>query len=160
MHVIGDYSFDVISHETRKANGGIKERFVVDAFYQGKPLNWHPNSESHDFPGIPNRQIFEWIGRESVDVYNEAGRKVGTKRGADFRTRFWPTLMLKAEKALIASQGERTIAQISDAELQKAAFVDPVDLKAKTIEQATDSLVIARSAIPDGSVVNDSEVDL
>lgn len=142
MHVIGDYSFDVMSHETVKAAGSIVERFVVDAFYQGKPLNWHPNQKNaDDFPGIPNRQVFEWVGRESVDVYDDLGQKTGTKRGADYRSGFFRTLMLKAEKARVAAEGKKTIGDVSDAELQKAAFTAPVDAKALTLDRAGDALV-------------------
>lgn len=151
--VIGDYGFDIISHETLKANGGITERFVIDGYYQDKPLNWHPNSDNHDFPDMPHRQIFDFIGKESVDVYENRGTedkpdmvKVGTKRGADYRSNLWTILMLKAEKAQIASQGKRVIGQIADAELTKAAFVEPVDLKAIPLEQAKDVLVTSVAA--------------
>lgn len=155
MHVIGDYSFDVLSHQTVKANGGVTERFVVDAYYQGKPLPWHPNQKNaDDFPGLPNRQIFEWVGRESRDVYNDLGQKVGTKRGANFGTDgdsgFFSILMLKAEKAHVASESKKAIGEVTDAELVKATFVAPVDLKALPLDRAGSALVTKAADVGGG----------
>lgn len=133
MFAIGDFSFDVTAHEQVKADGGIRERFTVGLYFQGKPLSWHPNQKgADDFPGSPHLQVIEWVGRESVAVYNDSGKLTGTKRGADFRTRFWTTLMHLAEKALIAQQSGKTKAEVTDAEMQKQAFVAPIDLAAKS----------------------------
>ena len=87
---LGDYRFQVISHRRTVAAGMVEERFVVDAFYQGDPLNWNPGS---------NRETIWFGGKESQDVYNDQGELTGTKRGADYRATMNFKLYERAEAA-------------------------------------------------------------
>ena len=154
---IGDFGFDVIAHERKQNGTQIREQFTIDLFYQGQPLSWHPHETGRDdFPGIPNRQVIEWVGQESVDVYENKGteekpdfQKVGTKRGADYRTRFWPSLMHQAEKCLVAELGGKRKGEVTDTELAKAAFTEPVELKTRSLEEAAEVLT-ARESIREG----------
>lgn len=148
---VGSFRFDVLSHERIAVGGGVRERFVVDLFHLDQPLSWHPNQSGRDdFSGIPNRQTFEWVGRESLDVYENRGTeakprmvKVGTKRGADYRTRFFTSLIHHAEKAQVAAQAGKRIGEVRDAEMVKAAFAVPVDLKALSLDEAATRLTRA-----------------
>lgn len=145
---VNDFSFDILSHERVLADGGVRERFTIDAFHLGQPLDWHPNQQgAEDFPGIPNRQVFEWVGREVLPVHDAAGNPVGTKRGADFRTRFWPSIVHHAEKVLAAQAGGKRLGEVADAEVQKRAFTEPVDLKARSLDEAVESLT-GRAVVP------------
>lgn len=87
---LGDYRFQVISHQRTIASGMVEERFVVDAFYQGNPHNWNPGS---------NRETIWFGGKESQDVYNDQGTLTGTKRGADYRATLNFKLYERAEAA-------------------------------------------------------------
>ena len=154
MHQIGDFSFEVLAHATviqrngrhitdmlgRPRNlgaGGVLEQFDVRVFYQGEPLPWG----ALDFPAEPHREIFEFYGQESVDVYDDKGEKAGTKRGADFRTRFWPSLVNCAEKALAARTLGKPLKDVLDSDFDKVLLVEPVELKTVSIDEAAARLV-------------------
>lgn len=146
---LGDFLFDIIDHERTVADGVVRERFVVDAFYQDAPLDWHPNQkDSEDFPGLPNRTNYEFVGREVMDIYENQGTeeepvyvKVGTKRGADFRSRFWPNLLHHARKVIVATVEAKTITEVTDDEIDKTPYIEPLDLRIRPTDQAADALV-------------------
>lgn len=138
-HAIGSFEFEVLRHETVVNGEIIKERFLVALFRNGLPLAWHPH-DAHDGPAA-NQEWFEWVGRVLVDVRDEDGNVVGAKRGADFRTRFWPTLVHFAEKARVSNEAKKPYRDITDAELQVPLLKrEPVSLKSRSLDDAAAEL--------------------
>jgi len=159
-HVIGDFEFEILREQRFERRvgdppivdmigrprpdipeGDALHQFDIRRYHKGQPL---PHEE-RDFPAEPHREIFEWSGRIAVDVYEEqAGRavRVGTKRGADFRSRFWPTLLMLADKAVYASASGRSIGDIEPTEPFPHTRMtrEPVDLKSRTLEEAAAEL--------------------
>ena len=137
----------VVSH-TRSAPtpGVISERFEIDLFNaDDTPLNIIND------PGKPaNRLEIIWIGAETVPVYNELEVQIGTKRGADFRTRFWPTIFRVIGKRLLARDLGKAIGAITPADiaaatgntgaLARAEAVAPLALNAHTIDKSIELL--------------------
>lgn len=209
---IGDFRFDVISHDRviigePPAAGEsdlrtVEDRFVIDAFFQGQPLNWHPNQTgADDFPGIPNRTIYfftgplvvpvyqvfvdaddpmlaavnraqypnlltpQWQGLQPIDRWQDAPqiedgdgmrpivvyRLSRTKRGADFRGRFWRNLMFCAGRARLAGRLGRAIGDVTAADIDRpnnpdrqatrGTFVEPLNLRTMSIGEATAEVV-------------------
>ena len=155
---VGAYRIDILSHVRvmgedfpRPDPGAISEWFQADIFKDGLPLDLYPNQVPHPHPTTPNHLTIGWVGRESVPI---AG---GTKVGADFRSRFWLSVMLRILKADgAANQGVR-IGQLADSDLPPMPPL-PNDFRNRTREQAIQALtgnelVIGRR-IPHGSVAN------
>jgi hypothetical protein len=141
-YTVGAYEFDITGHERIVTNGVVRERFTVALFLNGQPQPWHPGDSTS------NVEVHEWVGREVVDVYEDRGAqtspryvKVGTKRGADFRTRFWPSLLYWADKARAAQTSGKRIGQVADAEITRTRISrEPVDLNARTLDEAATEL--------------------
>lgn len=138
-HTVGSFGFEVLRHETVQDGDNIKERFLVALYRNSQPFPWHPN-DSHDGP-TANQEWFEWIGKASIDVYDEDGNRVGTKRGADYRTRFWPQLLYWADKAVASQARSKRIGELADSEITRTRMTqEPVDLKSRTLNEAAQEL--------------------
>lgn len=124
---LGDFRFDVFSYERVNVGGMVEERFVIDAFFQEKPLLW--NGRSH-------REDWKFVGKLVQDVLNNRGEKVGTKRGADIRSSFFRSIY---QRALAVQRGVRT-GRISDAEVESATGALRDSLKSRTIDEAITEL--------------------
>lgn len=152
MFSIGDFGFEVISHETVTRGEMVEERFVIAHYYQGKPLQV---SNSPDFKDNPHWEKWKFVGKLSQDVYapfNARGeqitdeqarieqaaerkvtyQKVGTKRGADFRTRFFPIIY---QRSVAAQRGVR-MGTVDDAEVATATSAVKADLASRTLDGA------------------------
>ena len=171
------WRFDVLSHvRVRGENfprpdpGAISEWFEIDVFdaATGLPFDLYPNHNPHPHPDRPNRLTISWVGREVVDVYNDLGVKTGTKRGADFRSRFWPSVIRRCAKARLATRIGQTISDVDSAVIDSAPpalqrlsagdFTLPQDLKAGSLDAAIITLAGGTlgevSVIPRGTVSN------
>ena len=156
---------DILNRPRQLGRGGILEQFDVRAFHQGQPLAWGSRGQHADFPDEQHREIIEWVGREVVDVRAafdaEVGgneltpeqaadriehglpvftRKVGTKRGADFRTRFFRNLMTSLRKAHAARTLGKTVSEVTDEEYDRSEFTEPVTLRGETVDSAVEIL--------------------
>ena len=157
---IGDFRFDVISHERVIIGASVEERFVIAHFFQGQPQQI---SNPPDFPDHPNWEKWKFVGKVSQDVYApfnaasaeggvqltevEAKRredrgqlvvyeKVGTKRGADIRSTFhWKIY----QRALAAQRGVR-MGTLDDAEIELATRDAKADLKTRSLDEAVVAL--------------------
>ena len=135
---MGSYTFDITGHERVVADGVVRERFTVALYLSGQPQPWHPGDSDS------NVEVHEWVGLEAVDVYDDAGQKVGTKRGADYRSRFWPSLLYWADKAVTASKSGKRISEVADSEMTRTRMNrEPVDLKALPLDEAATELTRA-----------------
>ena len=172
---IGNIRLDILNHVRvmgedfpTSSLGYISEWFEIDCFENDKPLNLYPNQDPHPHPDAINRLIIGWVGRESIDVYANVGteespdfQKVGTKRGADFRTRFFSSVMYRLQKAIDAQTNGQTIKEVVTPTVQ---FTQPIDLKQFTIDDAileiSNKIPEISKNIPKGTVVNiDVEYD-
>lgn len=110
---MGLYNFTILSRTTSTVGGLQRDRFVIDALYNGQPLNWHPNQTgADDYPGISNRTNFDWIA----------------SGGSDFRSRFWKILLRRARKARAAQVQGKKVSDVQDSEVETAVIADPVNL--------------------------------
>lgn len=128
---IDNYRFDVISHERVIIGEGdtavIEECFVVECYLNNVPLPW-----SNDYPSIRQRENFKFVGKLSQDVYNDAGVKVGTKRGADFRSNFHRVLYRKAEAVRLGTR----MGQVLTSRVETRTSVLRGTLKARSLDDA------------------------
>ena len=131
---IGDFRFDVVSHERVIVGEMVEERFVIDAFFQDQPFDWNPGGRP-DYPGMPQRENWKFVGKLSQDVYDANGVKIGTKRGADFRSSFFRELMRRVDKAQVAQQQGKRISQVTNADLQ-GLTPPPINLTTKSLDAA------------------------
>lgn len=144
-HTIGSFTFDIIAYEERHVTDNGREyvdrRFTVGLYdSRGRPMPWHPHDKH---TGEPHVQTVRFFGRVEVDVYEEKDGervKVGTKPGGDWRTRLWPCLVDLAEQARVSALKRRSIYTLSPAELERPLVVEPVNLRARSIEDAAKEL--------------------
>lgn len=167
---LGPVRIDVMAHTRvmgedfpRPDPGAIAEAFQLEVFHAltGEPIDL---GEGHG-----NALTEVWVGREVVDVYDDAGlNKIGTKRGADFRTRFWPEVRHRVAKYMTAREMGVTIREVRDSDftdgrrglaiaaLRQAG--NPSDLKAHDVDGAIQSLTgrmpVLGHRIPRGTTVN------
>lgn len=180
--IVGPYRIDLFNHVRvrgedfpRPDPGAISEWFEADVFLNGLPLDLYPNQSPHPHPATPNRLTIGFVGREVVPVYADDGSgQIGTKRGADFRTRFWPIVARRLAKAQLAASLGATIGNLDEAAIASAPsavlrllrgdFTRPQDLKAQTLDAAVETLTgspprIAREILQ-GTVSNiDADFD-
>lgn len=139
---IGDFTFDIISHERVIIGATVEERFVVEASHLGQPLAW-----SSDRRGS-NRELFKFVGKLVVDVYDDLGVKVGTKRGADFRSSLHRTLFQRAE----AFRTGVRMGRVADAVVAAATSTLRDALKTRSLDEAVEELtgssVVTRTEQP------------
>lgn len=171
---VGQLQIDVIDHVRVRGEkfpqpdpGAIGEYFTIVAHYQGQPIDFYPNQ-----PKDGARLVFGFSGREVVPI--QVG---GTKRGADFRTRFFRLAARRCMKAVFAARDGVTISAITDTRIGTASlaerrlagykgdrFTDPVNLSLGTIDTAvltlSGQLPTISEQIPAGTVTNiDVEYD-
>ncbi len=124
------------------------EWFLLACAFNGTPIDMFPGEDKPiDY------EAFGFKGKISQDVYENQGTveapvwvKIGTKRGADFRSRFFKQVVPRAARAFRAGQLGKTIGQLTPADISGAAtnlrnactgnFPDPTDLKAMTLDDA------------------------
>ena len=130
---VGSYTFDITGHERIAADGVVREQFAVALYQSGQPQPWHPGDSDS------NVEVHEWVGRLSVPTADG-----GTKRGADYRSRFWPSLLYWADKAVAASKSGKRISEVADSEMTRTRMNrEPVDLKALSLDEAAAELTRA-----------------
>lgn len=166
----------------------IADYFVVEARWQGAAIDFYPNQ------GRPHEPLaFGFVGRKSIPVYepydpttdaaldtatassrrNSGGaiayRQVGTKRGGDFRTRFFRLVAYRLGKALLAQQLGKTISEVTSADEAGAGdavrrlligdFPEPAGLKQLSIDDAARFMRdaagrLTESGKPPGTIVS------
>lgn len=126
--IFGDYQVSITSHETVTKGNTVEERFIIDAFYQGLPFNWNGDS---------NRETFIFSGKSSQDIYDDNGSLVGTKRGADIRSRFFPIVL---RRFIAAQQGVR-MGQVDSTLIDGPTTALVARLKGLSLSSAIEELV-------------------
>lgn len=103
--ILGPVRVEILSHTRvmgedfpRPAPGYIAEAFQIGVY------NSITGEEVDLGEGHGHYLTEVWIGREVIDVYSDTGSLIGTKRGADFRTRFWPEVRRRIAKHLAGKE--------------------------------------------------------
>jgi hypothetical protein len=150
----------------------IADYFIITARWQGQNIDFYPNQ------GRPVDPLaVGWVGKKVVIIRDAGGNQIGTKRGADFRHRMFKMLAHRLGKAVLARQLDKTVAQITDADIAatnansrlgralRGTFVDPVDLTQFSLDDACRHLRDAEGDLeegekPPGTVANiDADFD-
>lgn len=170
---LGKYRLDVVSH-SRVFNPSREENTVAEAFEvdlydisnptRPEPFDWYPNTSPHPHPERRQRQTFYWYGKQFQDVYDDLGVLVGSKRGADFRTRFFPSIISRIEKAEAASRVGISVKEVKEEDILKSDLSEPVDMRRMALNIAVESLTgepaRVTTRIPRGTVANiDADFD-
>lgn len=159
---VGQLEIDVLQH--RRVDGSrfprpspdyIADYFLINARWQGVAIDFYPNQ------GRPVDPLaFGFIGRKVVPVHtlvsgsDETGdavyQQTGTKRGGDFRSRFFRVVVRRAAKAVRARQLGKRIGEVTEADIASAGVVlrraltgdfnDPENLKLLDIDNAAKAL--------------------
>lgn len=176
---IGQLEIDILHHV--RVDGArfptpdpdsVGEYFIIGARWQGQPIDFYPNEGGRFDP-----LSFGFVGKKALPVFENQGTEdapvmiqTGTKRGADFRSRFFPLLARRLAKAILAQQLGRRIGELTAADeagagivvrrLLRNGFVQPVDMRLMTIDGAARFLrdrpagAIDEGDKPPGTVVN------
>jgi hypothetical protein len=157
----------------------VADYFIITARWQGQNIDFYPNE------GKPVDPLaVGWVGKKVLLVYENQGTEtnpvwveVGTKRGADFRTRMWKMFAYRLGKAVLARQLVKTVGQVTQADVDattpnsrlgralRGTFVDPVDLTQFNLDDACRHLRDAVGDLeegdkPPGTVANiDADFD-
>lgn len=149
----------------------IADYFVINARWQGVPIDFYPNEGRRVDP-----LAFGFVGKKAQPVYDDNGNQVGTKRGGDFRgMRFWRVVARRLGKAVLARQLGKTVGQVTPDDeagagvvirrLLTANFTAPADTRLMTIDDAARFLRDADGALdvgekPPGTVADiDADFD-
>ena len=166
---IGQLDIDIVRHVRVDGSrfptpdpGSLGDYFIVDARWQGNSIDFYPNEGRRVDP-----LAFGFIGRKVVPVHANTGTEeepawtqVGTKRGGDFRSRFFRTVARRLAKAVVARQLNKRVGEVTDADLRAASvairrlaagtFADPVDLKTFALDDACRHLRDAAGDLEEG----------
>lgn len=171
---IGDVQLDVVSSgrtfNPGRFQGGVSEWFEIDAWKLNRggriqgPLDWYPNTNPHPHPDAPQRMVFIWTGKQAQPVYENQGTEespnwvqVGMKRGGDFRSRYWKSIVRRLRKAQAAERLGIVVGQVLDADIDTSAFTEPVNLRTSTLNDAHLALVgevVQERPRPRGTIEN------
>lgn len=166
---IGDLEIDVRRHVRvdgskfpRPGADSVADYFIVTARWQGNPIDFYPNQ------GRPIDPLaFGFVGKKMLTIYQNVGTEetpvmvpVGTKRGADFRRRFFRIVARRLGKAVLARQLGKTVGQVTEADIAAAAtrlrnvlrgnFTNPVDLMQFDLDGACRHLRDAAGDLEEG----------
>ncbi len=182
---LANLRLDILSHVRvrgedfpRPDPGAISDWFEIDVFTAaGAPVDLYPNQTPHPHPEAKNRLTIGWVGREAVPVFF-GDLQVGTKRGGDFRSRFWRAIARRVAKAQLAARRGIALREVTEGHISQAPaalrgllagdIAEPLDLRAADIDAAVVALTGAAPRqgrrIPQGTVANidadfDSESD-
>lgn len=160
---VGSYRLDFVTHSRvfgehfpRPTANAVAECFEVDCYdvsgRRPEPFDWYPNAKPHPHPERPQRMTFYWAGEQFHPTTS------GGKRGADFRTRLFPTILQRIRKAEAALRLGVPIGDVPADALDKRPIDEPLDLRGKALNEAVLDLTgePARVAtrIPRGTVAN------